>query len=234
MAASRTHARAWPFVRAATAALALVAIVAQLERTVRNAQESTTDWGSDVGTVVTNFLSFFTIQSNLAAAIVMAVAAVWAWTSGGRESVEPRWLATLLVCVTTYMIVTGVVYNLLLRGIALPQGVTVPWSNEVLHVVVPGLLLIDLLFAPKRRALPWSTAAIALGYPLVWVVYTMVRGPLVISPSTGNPWWYPYPFLDPNRPGGVTSVALYVVVIAIGIAATAAAVVGVGRLRARR
>ena len=36
---------------------------------------------------------------------------------------------------TTYMIVTGLVYNILLRGIELPQGSEpIPWSNETLHV----------------------------------------------------------------------------------------------------
>ena len=107
-------------------------------------------------TVVANFLSFFTIQSNLAAAIVLAIAAIWTWGRGRNADVEPRGLAVALVCVSTYMIVTGIVYNTLLRGVALDQGVTVPWSNEVLHVVVPVILLLDVLFAPRRRAVSWA------------------------------------------------------------------------------
>ena len=41
------------------------------------------------------------------------------------------------------MVVTGVVYNLLLRGIVLDQGTTVPWSNEVMHLVGPAFMLLD-------------------------------------------------------------------------------------------
>ena len=40
---------------------------------------------------------------------------------------------------STYMVTTGVVYNLLLRNIPLPQGTTVGWSNEMLHVVAPAV-----------------------------------------------------------------------------------------------
>jgi hypothetical protein len=129
------------------------------------------------------------------------------------------------------MLVTGVVYNTLLRGIPLPQGATVGWSNEVLHVVVPILMLLDLLFAPRRRALPWSAITVTAIFPIVWVIYTLVRANLVISPATGDPWWYPYPFLNPHQPGGYGSVALYVLLIAAIIIGVAALVVAVGRRR---
>jgi len=124
------------------------------------------------------------------------------------------------------------VYNILLRGVPLPQGVTVPWSNEVLHVVIPLFLLADLLFAPRRRALRWSAVAITTIFPIVWVVYTMIRANLVIAPATGNTWWYPYPFLDPHLvPGGYLGVAGYIVGIAIAIIGVACFVVWVGRRR---
>ncbi len=85
------------------------------------------------------------------------------------------------------MIVTGIVYNTLLRNVELPQGVTVPWSNEVLHVVIPLFLLADVLLAPRRRALGWSTIAVTAIFPLVWAVYTLIRANLIIAPATGQP-----------------------------------------------
>jgi hypothetical protein len=181
--------------------------------------------------VIANFFSFFTIESNVFAAVALAAGAVWALTHRNSEGPEPQWLAILLVCATTYMLVTGVVYNTLLRGIPLPQGATVGWSNEVLHVVVPILMLLDLLFAPRRRALPWSAITVTAIFPIVWVIYTLVRANLVISPATGDPWWYPYPFLNPHQPGGYGSVALYVLLIAAIIIGVAALVVAVGRRR---
>ena len=223
----------WPYVRIAAALLALAAVVAQLTRSVQNALDATTEWGGHLPTVAANFLSFFTIESNILAAIVLLIGAIWALRHRGTTDAEPRWLAVLLVCVSTYMIVTGIVYNTLLRGIELPQGVTVPWSNEVLHVVIPIILLADVLFAPRRRALGWSTIVIAAIFPLAWAVYTLIRANLIIAPATGQPYWYPYPFLNPYTvPGGYLGVSGYIIGIAIAIIGVAALVVWVGRRRA--
>ena len=224
--------RIWPFVRMAGAALIIAAALAQIIRTVQNALVAVPPATGDVVTVVANFLSFFTIQSNLASAVVLVIAAVWAWTRGKDAAQEPRGIAIALACVTTYMIVTGIVYNTLLRGVELPQGVTVWWSNEILHVVAPLLLLADLFFAPKRRGLGWSTVWIIVIYPIVWVVYTLVRAPLITAPATGAGYWYPYPFLDPNLQGGYFGVAIYVVAIAAAVVAGGFLVIWAGRRRA--
>ena len=228
---SRTE-RVWPLVRLAGAVLILVAALAQLTRTVQNALAAVPPATGDVGAVVANFLSFFTIQSNIAAAAVLIAAAIWTWTKGKDAAQDSPGIAVALACVTTYMIVTGVVYNTLLRNVELPQGVTVWWSNEILHVVAPLLLLADLLLAPKRRALAWSTVWVIVVYPIVWVVYTLVRGPLMIAPATGAPSWYPYPFLDPSLQGGYLGVMVYVVVIAATVVAAGFLVIWVGRRRA--
>jgi hypothetical protein len=223
----------WPYARLAASALAVAAIVAQLVRSLEIATASETAWGAHLPTVFANFFSFFTILSNVLAAVALAAGGIWALTHRDAR-VEPRWLAVLLMCASTYMIVTGIVYNTLLRGIELPQGATVAWSNEVLHVVIPLLMLADLLFAPRRRALGWGAIGIAAIFPIVWVVYTLLRANLVIAPSTGNAWWYPYPFLDPRLNGGYGGVALWVLLIAAIIVATAALVVWVGRRRGDR
>ncbi|WP_298863787.1 Pr6Pr family membrane protein [uncultured Microbacterium sp.] len=223
----------WPYARIAASLLGSAAIIAQLVRTLTNATEATTAYGSHLLTVGTNFFSFFTILSNLGAAAMLAVAAVWAWTAGRDAVREPRWLAVLIACVATYMIVTGIVYNLLLRGIELPQGSTVPWSNEVLHVVIPLFLLIDVLFAPKRRALSWGTLGTIAAFPILWAVYTLVRANLIIAPATGDHHWYPYPFLNPHiTPGGYLGVAGYIVGIAAAIIAIGTGVVWIARRRA--
>ena len=222
----------WPYLRIAAAVLALAAVVAQLVRSVQNALDATTEWGGHLPTVAANFLSFFTIEANILAAIVLLIAAIWTLRHRDSSGAEPQWLAVLLVCVSTYMIVTGIVYNTLLRGVELPQGVTVPWSNEVLHVVIPLFLLLDVLLAPRRRALGWGTIAIAAIFPLAWAVYTLLRANFIIAPATGEPYWYPYPFLDPhNVPGGYLGVAGYIVGIAIAIVGVAALVVWIGRKR---
>ncbi|WP_029268221.1 MULTISPECIES: Pr6Pr family membrane protein [unclassified Microbacterium] len=221
----------WPYVRIAAAALSAAAIIAQLIRTLEIAVAATTEWGAHLPTVISNFFSFFTIESNVLAVVALACGGFWALAHRDTTA-EPRWLAILLMCASTYMIVTGVVYNLLLRGIELPQGSTVGWSNEVLHVVVPIIMLADVLFAPRRRALGWSAVGIAAIFPIFWVIYTLIRANLVIAPASGEPSWYPYPFLNPAQPGGYGGVALYVLLIAAIIIGAAALVVWVGRRRA--
>lgn len=214
----------WSILRLVAAAVIASGVIAQAVRSISSAA------AADVGTVTANFFSFFTILSNVSSLVTIAVAGVLGLVAKGSWT-EPRGLGVVLACVSTYMIVTGVVYNTLLRGIPLPQGVTVLWANEVLHVVGPVLLLADVLFAPGRRRLPWTTIWAVVSFPIVWVVYTMVRGPLVTNPTTGDPWWYPYPFLDPHQVGGYGGIVPYVIGIAIAIAGIGALVVLAGRRR---
>jgi cytochrome bd-type quinol oxidase subunit 2 len=222
----------WSVVRIAAAALGASAIVAQLLQSLSNARGSDTEYGGHVPTVIANFFSFFTIQSNVLAVVTLAIGAVWMWTRGRTAEREPRWFAVLLACTTTYMVITGIVYNLLLRNTPLPQGTTVPWSNEVLHVVIPIVLLLDLLLAPKRRALAWTTVWVIIAYPIVWVFYTLLRANTITAPASGDAWWYPYPFLDPNvQANGYLGVAGWVAVISATFIVVGFAVVWVGRRR---
>lgn len=213
-------------VRLAAVVLALAAVVAQFRRSL----EVWTQLGaSDVGTKVVNFFSFFTIQSNLIVAVTFAIGAVLLVRSGRTD---PRWFAVLRACATTYILTTGVVYNLLLRGIELPQGTTVEWANEVLHVVIPALGLLDWLLAPGRRRLGFRVVGVIVVYPIVWAAYTMIRGPFVRDALTGATSWYPYPFLNPDTsPNGYLSVAFYILLIALVIAAAGTGIVAISRAR---
>ncbi|GAB3606262.1 hypothetical protein GCM10027413_16710 [Conyzicola nivalis] len=201
-----------------------VAIVAQLSASLGFWRESGV---TDPTTQVVNFFSFFTIESNVASAVVLAIGAVLLIV---RQGPDGQGFTLARACVTSYMIVTGIVYNLLLRGIELPQGSTVGWSNEILHVAAPLYLLIDWILAPGRSRLAARKIWLVLVYPIVWVVYTLVRGPFVTDVIYGNEYWYPYPFLNPvTSDGGYLSVAIYVVAIAAAIALIAAGVLWVSR-----
>lgn len=210
--------------RVAAAAAGIAAIVGQL-------LTSLDFWKAhgvtNIPLVVTNFFSFFTIESNVGAVVVFLVGAVLLVTRRGEDL---GWFTVLRACVVTYMVVTGIVYNLLLRNVPLPQGATLEWSNEILHVAVPVLMLADWLFTPGRAAVDWKRLWVIAAYPIVWVVYTMVRGPLTPNEITGDPYWYPYPFLNPDTsPNGYLSVSFYVVLIALVIVAVGAGIVWVSR-----
>ncbi|HWH97707.1 MAG TPA: Pr6Pr family membrane protein [Pseudolysinimonas sp.] len=186
------------------------------------------------GVPAVNFFSFFTVESNVLTIAVFLVGAVLLIRSSGTD---PLWFGVARAGVTAYMATTGIVYNTLLRGVEVSEGATLGWSNEILHVVGPLLVVVDWLFAPGRRWLEWNHIRIIVIFPIVWAVYTMIRGPFVDDPTQAvlNPnytgGWYPYPFLNPaNSPElGYVSVAFYVVLIAAVIGGVGAAVIWVSR-----
>ncbi len=219
----------WAYVRLAAAVLGAAAIARQLTIAIGNSLAA----GTHLPTVVANFFSFFTILSNITAVVALVIGGIWMLRMRGGSEPEPRWLAVLLASASTYMIVTGVVYNLLLRSIPI-AGISDVWTNETLHVVIPLVMLLDVLLAPRRRSLSWSTVGAIVVFPIVWVVYTLLRAGFITAPATGNPWWYPYPFLDPHiTPGGYLGVSAYIVGIAAVIIGAGALVVGVARRRGR-
>lgn len=204
--------------RLAGAGLIVAAIVAQLLRSVENTAAA----GGDVSGMLVNFFSFFTIESNVLAVLSLAIGGVLILL--GRS--ETLGFTVFRLVAVTYMTVTLIVYNLLLRGIELPQGVTVPWSNEILHVVGPLWIIVDWLFAPGRNRLEWKRVWAVVIFPVVWAAYTLIRGPIV--------GWYPYPFLDPaNSANGYASVAFYVILIASVMVGVGAAAIWVTRRRER-
>ena len=195
------------------------AIVGQLVHSIdfRAGQGAT-----DVGAFLVNFFSFFTIDSNLLSVVTLLIGGVLLLRGRGAE---PRWFSVLRLTTTTYMTVTLVVYNLLLRNVELPQGTTLEWSNEILHVAGPLLVLLDWLLAPGRNRLDWRHIGVVVVFPVVWAVYTLIRGPLTIEELSQAPW-YPYPFLNPGLPGNsYGTVAVYVVLIAVAILAVASVLV---------
>ena len=209
--------------RAVVFLLMVAAVAAQLGTSIH----STRDHGGSVAGLVTNFFSFFTIDSNVLGIVVLGIGAVLLVV---RRGDDPGWFTELRAEAVTYLVTTGVVYNLLLRNIPLPQGTTVGWSNEVLHVVAPLYLLIDWLFAPGRTPLRlravWGIAV----FPILWAIYTLIRAPFAAEPVSGKQPWYPYPFLNPQTsPNGYLSVAFYVVLIAVVILVAGYAVVWVSR-----
>ena len=93
--------------------------------------------------------------------------------------------------------------------------------------------VLDLLFAPRRRGLPWWSLAVFLAYPVMWIVYTMVRGLRVANPDGSTAWWYPYPFLDPHN-GGYGSAFAYIAVMIVAFVAIGAIIIAIGRYREKR
>jgi len=227
----------WSWFRIAAAVTALSGVVAgfivNIDRASREKQ--------DLELVLVNYFSLFTIVSSLLSVVALVAAASWAQRHAGTSR-EPFGIALGIAAVAGPVLLLGIVYNLLLRdapsGVALGDSAGIAlldsWAVEVLHVALPIYFVLDLLFASRRRGLPWWSLAVFVGYPLGWTVYTMVRGVRVSNPDGSTSWWYPYPFLDPNGAGGYPSALLYIGAMLIGFVAIGAVIIAIGRYRERR
>ncbi|TXK18513.1 Pr6Pr family membrane protein [Homoserinibacter sp. GY 40078] len=214
------------WVRTGGALAAAVAVIAQLVHAI----EYWTETGvRDLSVSITNYFSYFTVQSNIAASVVLAVGAI-RLARATPEYVDSRAFAVARVCVTSYILTTGIVYNVLLRPLDTAHPVTLRWADEIMHVVVPLILLADIVLAPGRRRVGWSAVGIVIVYPIAWAVYTLVRAPFTYSDAQHRNGWYPYPFLDPTTgTGSLVSVLTYIVAIAALIVLVSVAVLSLIR-----
>ena len=130
-----------------------------------------------------DYFGYFTNQTTLFTAVVLILAGV----TNLRGRPLHGWLIVLRAMTATYLIVVGVIYNVLVPG----TGSAPPWVSAALHVALPVVVLADWVFAPDRRPLPWRMIWIVLPYPLVWLTVVLVRG--------ATDGWVPYGFLLPER-----------------------------------
>jgi hypothetical protein len=168
------------------------------------------------------YFSYFTIQSGLINIVVFVVGGVMAL----RLPRDTVLFTSVRAATLAYAVVTAGVYNLLLRGIPYEGFVGLQWPNEVLHVWIPIVIVLDWLLSPGRPALPWSTLRLAVVFPIAWLVYTLLRGAVTEI--------YPYPFIDPAT-AGWGSVVVYIVALSAVIVGLVALAVAYSRwLSARR
>lgn len=93
------------------------------------------------GFSLVNYFSYFTIESNIAAAVVLIV--------GGLRDPQSRTWQTVRGAVTLYMVITGIVYAVLLSDVDVTLNDA--WINAALHQVLPLVLLADWVFRLRHR-----------------------------------------------------------------------------------
>jgi hypothetical protein len=164
-------------IRAAIALITWFALALQLYIMLRNNKGG--EFHS--ATLVLNFFSYFTILSNLFAAITLSVRAG-----------SPLSTVNIRSAIAVYIFIVGLVYNLVLRNVWAPSG----WqlvADNLLHVAVPVLYVIYWFFFVPKKVLVWKDIFPWLIFPAIYLVYSLARGAL-----TG---WYPYPFLNADQSG---------------------------------
>lgn len=199
-----TAARWWHLL---TAVVATLALVLQLVLVWQGNSILETEDPPALGERVIRFFGYFTILSN-------ALVAYSTWTLALGRDRDTTWWRLLRLDGLIGITVTFVVVQVLLRGLVELDGADL-LADNLLHVAVPLLAVVGwLVFGPRRRVRR-SDLLPALGFPVAWLAYTLVRGGIVE--------WYPYPFLDAGALGygSVAATCLGIAVLFIGLAALA-------------
>lgn len=171
--------------------------------------------GEIAGTAL-RFFSFFTILTNMLAAAALLVPLLAPRSRAGRFFAQPA----VRTAIAGYIVMVGVVYHLMLRGVSGHTGWALTFEL-MLHYVTPPLYLLDwLLFVPKGEV-GWSVGLEALPFPLVYIGWTLAHGA-----ASG---WYPYPFVDVVELGYAGALA-NVLGLILAFLVLELVLVGIGRL----
>lgn len=152
------------------------AVLAQFYLIIENRVVSVTE-------TIIRFFSFFTILTNILVAVYFTMNAL------GRKQFDR---AGLLTAFTIYITIVGLVYQVLLRHIWQPTGLQMV-VDELLHSVNPLLVIIYWYLFEKKISVPYKQVFIWLIYPVVYLVYILIRG--IFS------GFYPYPFINVSEIG---------------------------------
>lgn len=141
------------------------------------------------------FISFFTIQSNIAV-LLAAIAVVRL-----RDQSAP-WMRALRLASMVAITITCILYIVLLASDSTSTG----WSqvaNVMLHYVGPPLAVGAWLIFGPWPALSAADIPRALAWPTAWVAWTLLHGAITD--------WYPYPFINvPERGVGPVAISLLI------------------------
>ena len=137
---------------------------------------------------IIRYFSFFTILTNIIVVLYATFILLKPYSRLGKYFSR----SNVVTAITVYIVVVGIIYNIILRNLWKPQG----WdrvADELLHLVIPVLFLLYwLIFMPKSE-LKWKNTFPWLIYPLVYFVWVLIFGAL-----SG---FYPYPFINVKELG---------------------------------
>ena len=135
---------------------------------------------------IVNFFSYFTVLSNIAVCGTTGLLAV-------RLDRRSTLFRTLRLDALVGIAVTGVVFHLTLAQLQELTG----WdalADFLLHTASPILTVLGWLLLGPRGQVSRRIVLAAVIAPIIWLVYTLIRGELV-QDRFGHDY-YPYPFLN--------------------------------------
>ena len=162
------------------ATIAWLAVILQLYLQIINRTTA-------VSEALIRFFSYFTILTNIIVAVCFTALALQKGKAFNIFNNPGR-----LTAITVYILIVGLVYNLVLRSLWQPQGLQLIVDN-LLHSVTPLLTLIYWFVYTSTQNINWKEPLAWMAYPLFYLIYVMIRG------SFSD--FYPYFFIDVSKLG---------------------------------
>lgn len=136
---------------------------------------------------VVRFFSYFTILSNLLVAVFFAMQIL------KKHQPDHFFLkSATALSVTVYIIVVGLIYQVILSKLYFPKGLNLIADN-IIHGITPLATLFFWLIFESKRKIQYGSVVYFLLYPLLYLIYTLIRGSFI--------QFYPYPFVDVTKLG---------------------------------
>ncbi len=161
--------------------LGWLAIIGQFILMMQNRQ-------AHIAETIIRFFSFFTILTNILVVLYFT----------SRISVfKENYISNLsnkgnLTALTAFILVVGLVYQIILRGTWQPTGLQ-KIIDELLHSVIPLFVLLYWLKFANKTDLIFKNIKIWFWYPIGYFLYIIIRG------HFSN--FYPYPFVNVTEMG---------------------------------
>lgn len=156
--------------------LGWIAIIGQFILLIQNRQ-------ADVPETIIRFFSYFTILTNILATLYFTSRiSVFKNSSLSKISNSGN-----LTAITAFILVVGLVYQIILRGTWQPTGLQ-RIIDELLHSVIPLFVFLYWLKFANKNDLNFKNIKVWLWYPIGYFIYIIIRG------HFSN--FYPYPFVD--------------------------------------
>lgn len=140
------------------------------------------------GETILRFFGYFTIDTNILVALCFTAIAF-----NGRSKLSDFFTsASTLTAATVFILIVGIVYNLLLRSLWSPQGFQ-KLADELLHSIIPLLMPAYWLLFISTKELNTKNILSWLIYPVIYMIYGLIHGAITK--------FYPYPFVDVTKLG---------------------------------
>jgi hypothetical protein len=163
--------------------------------------------GADPFTRSINFFSYFTILTNILAALALTLPWLAPQSQLGKFFARPA----VRTAIAAYIIIVMTIVYFVLRHLTDLEG----WNfvaDLLLHYIMPVLFVIDWLFLVPKQTLKLRDTIYWLVFPIIYLIWTFIHGAF-----SG---FYPYPFLNGAELGNarvlLNEVGLLVIFLVLG------------------